>query len=308
MKPIKIFILANALLLLMPTLSAQAGDKTKTGSLDCGSGSLAAQIAKLDTSISNILEFTGDCVEDIVIKGHRDLTLIGLNGASITATVTDELDGNPTTALSIFRSNFTIESVTLYSGNTGAVCNDRSSCVFRDVEVIGGWNGLAVQSQSSADLIGSSSISGSSSIGLGVFGASSLNVRPHWSAGYDPGEEGYEISGHGWAGVLVQDGSFFRSDNATIELNGSGVIIRRGAIAKLYGGYVLPGINNNGTGVDIYSNSTVDIDTSIRDNANLGLGVGALTSVRVQMGNGQFSGNGQDIDCYDDTARGNVCP
>ena len=133
-------------------------------------------------------------------------------------------------------------------------------------------------------------------------------MRPHWNAGYEPAEAGYEISGHGSTGVLVQDGSFFRSDNTSILENGTGVIVRRGAVAKLYGGYDLPGISNNGLGVHIYSNSTADIDTSIRDNDGYGLGVGALTSVRVQTGEGQFSGNGQDIDCYDDTARGNVCP
>ena len=71
---------------------------------------------------------------------------------------------------------------------------------------------------------------------------------------------------------------------------------------------MLPGISNNSIGVNIYSNSTADVDSSIRDNGSIGVAIGALTSANVQMGAGQFSGNGQDIDCQDDSARGNVCP
>lgn len=279
---------------LTPAISIYAGDKIKTASLDCTSISLGAEIAKLDRSVANVLEFTGNCNEDIVVVGHRDLTLRGLDGASITAT------NEAAVALFISRSTITVESTTLYGGSGSASCTDRSDCVFIDVSMFGGDGVLGVQSQSSADLIGSGTISGGSSIGVGVYGASNVNIRPTWAAGYDSEEAGYAISDNGWTGAVVQDGSFFRSDNTSYTNNGTnGLLIRRGATAKVFSGYSLPGITGNQVGIDIYSNSTAEINVPINGN-DYGLAIGALSSVKANKA--PIADNGTNIECYEQPA------
>lgn len=65
------------------------------------------------------------------------------------------------------------------------------------------------------NILGSSSIIDSLNTGIGVYGASNINMGPNWLSGFDPAEPGPSISGHGFAGASVQDGSFFRSDNVS---------------------------------------------------------------------------------------------
>ena len=312
-----IFLLSVATTSLFLTFSTYAAEKTKSTSIACPGSSLADEIAKLDRTVSNTVQFSGNCVEDIIIEGHRDLTLIGLDGASITATafVPNQYDAEnnlivngetlSTDPLFISRSKVTIESITINGGKSAALCDNRSDCVFRDVAMLGGHNGLAVQSQSSADVIGSTSIADSVNIGIGVFGNSSVNIRPAWANGYVADEAGYTISGHGFAGVLVQDGSFFRSDNADISENTFGVYVRRGAIAKLLSDPELAGINDNAIDARIQDNSTAQDSTPIRKS----LQIGALTSAQVDTS--LIAGG---VQCRDDTARATsfqgamVCP
>lgn len=299
-------MLITAVLSLTLALSIHAGNKTKSSRIDCATGSLASAISKLDRSTSNVIEFTGDCVEDIVVEGHRDLKLIGTNAASITATVYDIDDQfGSTVALSVSRSNITVESVTLNGGAFAAKCDNRSVCVFRDVAMLRGFEALAVQSQSAVDIYGSLAITGNGVgfTGIGIYGASAVNIRPHWLEGYDPDELGYTLSGYYW-GVLVQDGSFFRSDNLVVTGNADiGVKVQRGATAKLLSGSALPGIHGNGGwGVNIMNNSAAQVITPISGNGGADLAIGALSSVQARIDSSTI------VDCYDDTARSNACP
>lgn len=315
-KTVRLLILSLTSLAL--STSVNAAEKSKSTTLTCPGDSLAAAISKLDRTISNTLEFSGDCIEDIRIEGHRELTLIGLDGATITATayVENEYDeggyitfnGEPfsTDPLSISRSKVIVESVTINGGKSAALCDNRSDCVFRNVTMVGGHNGLAAQSQSSVDVIGSSSITDSVNIGIGVYGNSSVNIRPTWADGYVEDEAGYTVSGHGFTGALVQDGSFFRSDNATFTGNFFGVYVRRGAIAKLIADpSSLAGINENIIDARIQDNSTAQVSTPIGTTLQLG----ALSSAQV---NTDLIPGG--VTCRDDTARATsfqgaqVCP
>ena len=305
MKIVGTLSLITVILSLIPTQSILAGDKTKSATLDCARGSLASEIDKLDRSVANVLEFTGDCVEDIVIEGHRNLTLRGVNGASVTATVFDPADENgSTTALMISRSDVTVESVTINGGRQGVQCDNRSVCILRDVDILRGFGGLAAQSQSAVDVYGSSEISGTGSgfAGIGVYGASAVNIRPHWVDGYVEGEPGYRVSGF-LVGVVAQDGSFFRSDNLEVTGNAwKGMWIRRGTTAKIYSDDSLPGVQSNGwRGVEVTLNSTAHLITPISGHAE-DFALGELSSAQVQ--DALIDGA---ILCYDDTARSNVC-
>jgi hypothetical protein len=100
----KILHLTVILLLMAPVVSLGAKGGAKGTDVNCSSETLQSTINKLDKSESNTINITSGCNEDIVISGHQDLTFIGHDGASITATVFDDTSegfANSTTALFI---------------------------------------------------------------------------------------------------------------------------------------------------------------------------------------------------------------
>lgn len=118
------------------------------------------------------------------------------------------------------------------------MCENRAVCVLRDVGVTGALTGIAAQNQSAIDIIGASYVEGlpaSSGTGVGVYGASSVNIRPTWPSGFDPLEAGPTVTQNG-TGIVVQDGSYLRIDNVLISDTGDGVVAHRDATVKILGG------------------------------------------------------------------------
>lgn len=305
-----------SLTLIISTSLAHAADKPKTTVVDCASKSLAAEIDKLDRSSLNLLEFTGECAEPILIEGHRNLTLIGVDGGTISGAYVTDGSAPSTTALEVRDSRVMLQDVTLNSGQYGLLCTDRSTCILRDVTVQGGYDGLAAQNQSAVDILGSSQILDSAGLGVAAYGASSINMRPNWDAGFDPAEPGPVVSGHS-GGVWVQDGSFFRSDNVTIASNSFGVQAQRDAVIKMFvsydsvnGEYFVPGagVNNNAAhGIRVQLNSTAQIGLPITSNGGAGIRLGALSY--LQNAGLYFESNGGvNVSCEDVTAVSNFCP
>jgi hypothetical protein len=214
------------------------------------------------------------------------------------------------------RSRVTVQTLTINGGSTQAVsCTRRSACVLRNVTVTGGASGIGAQDQSAIDILGTSVIQNSQGVGIGVYGASSVNVRPEpWVNGNEPGAT---ISGHSLnecdsgvppncfdagIGVMVQDGSFFRADSAIISGNGTGILAQRGAVIKVYGNGA-PGagvLNNAWDGIHVRWGSTIGVGTMISGNGGAGIRVGALTFVTDQ--GVTFSGNNPDVACSHVTA------
>lgn len=313
----KTLSLILALLLFAPVLSLHAAGLA----VDCNKKTLAGAIAKLDKSVPNIVNISGNCTEDVVVSGFKDLTLIGVGGASITAVTGPAGTG---TALSVNgRSQITVQTLTLNGGfQEGVRCEGRSSCVFRNVTIQGGANGITVTEQSGADILGSSVIQDSLGIGVGVFNASTVFIRPdQWNTE----EAGPVISGHisrqcdysvdpaecwdSGTGAVVQDGSFLRADNVTFSGNYIGILAQKNAVIKIYtedlagirGGV----INNVQDGIFVHRMSTAGIGTPISgngraDNGGAGIRVGALSYVQNQ--GVTFSGNNQDVVCTHVTA------
>ena len=286
------FKLALTLLLVLPVFSIQA----ETLSVKCHKMSLADVIGSLDKSESNTIKIRGDCNEDIVISGHKDLTLIGIKGASLSATsfLPGDLQ-NSTIALLVENSHITVQTLTINPGQ-GVSCTGRSTCVFRDVTIQGGHNGVTFQDQSAGDILGSSVIQNSLGNGLGIFGASTVNVRPD---PYVTGDEaGPVISGHPDGGVFVFDNSFFRADNVTISNNGNGVFAHRESVIKIFGGEVSDSANE---GIAIFRGGSAQIRSVVSNSGADGLYVGALSF--AQVGGSTFEDNaGLSVDCDHFTA------
>ncbi len=296
MKSPNIFLIAAAMLfLLMPVALAFAG----SSSVNCNKKSLATVIDKLDKTASNIVEISGNCIEDILISGHADLTLIGIGGASITATILWDPEAedpfSATTSLHIENSKVTVVDLTIFGGTQGVFCDNRSQCILTDVTILAGLGGIYVQGQSALDLIGTSSVNGAQDNGIQVFGASSVNLRPTWAFGYDRDEAGPVIIGSGFTGLFVSDGSFLRADNVTVSNSAYGVWAQRNSTLKFITTAVGTGaIYNTSVGIRLRSTSTGQI-IGVVSNNGLGIQVGPLSY--FQDNGVAFSGNGTDVDC-----------
>lgn len=212
-----------------------AVDCTKKGS------SLQAAINKFDKSLANTVTVTGACTENVVASGHRDLTIAGDSGTSLTAAA----GGNAT--LEILGSRVVVRNLTVSGAslvNTTVSCDDRSVCILENVSAIDSQGtGIGAQKQSSVDLTGSPTtvISGHPVAGIGVYGQSSINIR----SAIANDQPGVTITGNG-TGIQAIDGSFVRVENAQITGNtGDGVFGDRGAVFKVFGTNVS---NNAGRG------------------------------------------------------------
>jgi len=298
--------LALTLFLVLPIFSLQAA----TISVKCDKKSLATAIDNLDKSASNTINITGDCFEDIVISGHKDLTLIGHDGASITATVFDpnpEPPNNPvglansTRAVGVELSNVTFQDLTINGGSQAASCI-RSVCEFRDVTIPRGWDGVGATLHSKLYILGSSMITTNDlGVGVAVYSDSHLIIAPTGLQNWSEGDAGPVITGN-YVGVWVQE-SFLRSDNATITQSLAGIYARRNSTIRVYGQtepVPVGEVSNNTWGILLESSSTAHTRrVSITDNDE-GISVGPLSLAQVNEIN--FDSNDADIVCEHHTS------
>lgn len=284
------------LLLVAPVCTLHADEKN----VDCNKKSLQSEIDKLNKEEFNVVTISGVCTEDIVVSEFTNLTLIGTTGAGITATAFLPVDiGNSTVAVLVENSKVTLETLTINAGSQGVSCRKRSTCTIRNATIQGGWSGLFFQDQSAGDILGSTTIQNSLGNGLGIFGASTVNVRPEPFEGQ--GEVGPVISGHadsfgGGFGVFMGDGSFLRTDNVTISGNDTGVYAQRDTYVRILGGEVSGSAFD---GIIVKDGSTAQIRTDISNNVGTGVFVGPLTFAQIVS---SFSGNGSDVVCSHPTS------
>jgi hypothetical protein len=285
-----------ALLLAAPVFSAQAA----AVSVDCSKKgtTLTAALAKLVKSVANTVTISGTCTEDVSVSQHVNLTLIGNAGANITGTLTPS---GGTTLTVNGGSRITVQSLTINGGPsefaTGASCTDRSVCVFTNVVIQGGGpsqTGLSLQNQSSADILGATVIRNNDT-GLGVFGASTVNMKPDVT-----GAAGPVISGNGSFGAIVQDGSFLRTDGVRITGNGIGVLAQRGAVIKILDSNGFGSVDSNaGDGIVVRA-SVAQVGVNVANNGGNGVFIRQLAFATVIDGF-DFSGNGGGfaVNCED---------
>ncbi len=276
-----------ALLLAAPIFSAQAA----LVSVDCSKKgtTLTAALAKLTKSVANTVTISGTCTEDVSVSGYTGLTLIGNPGANITGTLTPS---GGTTLTVNGGSTITVRSLTINGGPsafaTGVSCTDRSLCAFDNVVIQGGGpgqTGLSLQNQSSADILGATIIRNNDT-GLGVFGASTVNMGPDV-----PGAAGPVISGNGSFGAIVQDGSFLRTDDVRITANGTGILAQRGSVIKILDDSGFGSVDSNaGDGIVVRA-STAQVGEALTNNGGNGVFIRQLAFATIIDGF-DFSGNG----------------
>ena len=286
----KIIFSLVVILCMLPVGSAVAA---KAINVDCSKKSLAAKLASLDKAKVNVVNVVGTCVEDLVIEGFKDLSLIGDGSTNLSATVFDPADQSlSTTALTVENSHLSLSSLTINSGAEGLRCFSRSVCNLEDVTVEGGHSGISYQHQSQGDIIGNSAIQNSLNIGIGIFGASSVNLRPE--PFFNPGT-GPIITGHGSGGVFMLDGSFLRMDGVSITNNGLGILARRNSIIKMFNGELS---NNASVGLILTASSTAQLFTEILGNGGDGVALGTLSYATLAAAT--ITGNtGLSVNCQD---------
>jgi hypothetical protein len=145
--------------------------------------------------------------------------------------------------------------------------------------------GLSLQNQSSADVLGATVIRNNDT-GLGVFGASTVNVGP------DTGSSGPGpvIEGNVSFGAIVQDGSFLRTDDVQITGNGIGVSAQRGAVIKILSDNGFASVDSNtGDGIVVLAAVAQVLGVSVTNNGGNGVFLRQLAFATVI---GTFSGNG----------------
>lgn len=288
-------IVLTVLLLLIAPVGSLSAAESKSSKVNCNKKTLTSELAKLDKSEPNTVKISGACTDDVLVSGFKDLTLVGSGGASLTATsiIPGDFD-NSTTALLIEDSHVTVEALTINGGLEGVTCTRRSVCVLRDVIVQGGNGGVSFQDQSAGDILGSSAIQDTLGLGLGIYGASKVNMRPD---PFVPEGVGPVISGNPDGGIIVIDGSFLRTDNTTISDNGAGVLGFRNVVLKIFFGAVS---NNADTGIAVFRSSTAQIISEASNNGGDGLFVESLSF--AQVGGSVFLDNGGlDVNCSDST-------
>ena len=276
-----------ALLLAAPLFSAHAAavlvDCSKKGT------TLTAAIAKLTKSAPNTVTISGTCTEDVTVSGFTGLTLVGNPGAAITGTLTPSAG---TTLTVNGGSSITVQSLTINGGPSdgggAALCTDRSLCVFDNVVIQAGGpdqTGLSLQNQSSADVLGATVIRNNDT-GLGVFGASVVNMRPDVANAPGP-----VISGNGSIGAIVQDGSFLRTDDVRITGNGTGVVANRGAVIKILDDSGFGSVDSNaGDGIVVRA-AFAQVGLALTNNGGNGVFIRQLAFATIIDGF-NFSGNG----------------
>jgi hypothetical protein len=286
-----------ALLLAAPVFSAQAAavlvDCTKKGT------TLTAALAKLTKSAANTVTISGTCTEDVSVVGYTGLTLIGNPGAAITGTLTPSAG---TTLTVDGGSTITVQSLTINNGPsegaTGAMCTGRSLCVFDNVVIQGSGapsqTGLSLQNQSSADVLGATLIKNNDT-GLGVFGASTVNMRPDTF-----GVAGPVIAGNSSFGAIVQDGSFLRTDDVRITGNFVGVFVQRGAVIKILDENGFGSVDNNASDGIMVLASSAQVGVAVTNNGGNGVFLRQLAFAQVNDGF-NLSGNagGFEVKCLD---------
>lgn len=239
---------------LLPVLSAHAAVVT----VDCNKkGSINVELAKLDKSAPNTLRVTGVCRENVLIDGHRDLTISRINDTApayeIAATAGDLI-------VVTGGSRVTFDLAMVFpqaAGQIGLRCEGQSTCRLTTqarFQTSVRADLIRVQDQSILEIVDSTRLPGDSYFSsgggrvLGVLGGSSANLRFTSRNATLHSSSPDEV-------ISVQDGSFLRVDNGGISMNsGTGVMMQRGAVVKLLNTYIVS-VGANTTGIRVVASS-----------------------------------------------------
>ena len=252
--------------------------------------SIGAALALLPAQGPHTIRVSGQCHEAVVIDRRDDLTLVGLDGASIYDPTPEVLDDNNVVSISE-SSRIRLQNLKIYGGLYAVACFSFSSCRLIGLEVAGaaaegvafsrsrGWlqdgtvirdcgAGLSVYSQSTvlmSDFVGRSSIRNSSA-GVGVrVQDNSVLLLTSTDVTNNP------------LGITALLGGEFRLQNVTVTGGGTGVQLSQGGLGQFSG-------------------------VTITGNAADGVRVGQLSFARFVGSSVVGNGSSTDINCASATA------
>ena len=297
-----LFFLMAASTVRATTLYVNCGAKT-------GLTSIGAALKALKYSEGEgprTINVSGACTENVVVTNMLQLTINGVNGASITAVSRDLADVVDIRDSHVTLSNLKIDG--LNSVNYDAVdCEQGSFCTLIGNTIQGSADAVGVYPLSKAIIIGGVLQNNDSS---GVFARG--DVLAH----------GVLIQGNA-AGIVVQRGGRATANfgdplylpstaltPTTVINNGTGILVNEGA-EFLCGGCLVENNAGDGIHLDVSAAMTVQrgflangstAEAAITGNAGFGVYVGDLSSAAFH-GSPSVMGNGQpDINCNSPTA------
>jgi hypothetical protein len=278
-----------ALLILGGLLEMSGIATAKEVTVDCGKGqSIGAALAKLPAQGPHTIRVIGECHELVLIERRDDLTITGMDGASIR----DPNEGAFVVRISE-SSRIQLQSLGIFGGLTGVSCDTFSSCRLLDLEVADATNFGISFSRSQGSIEGTTVLRNNGS-GVTLWSQSTvlmygspspLSIRDNAGNGVFLQDNsvlllsGADVTGNGGNGIFADLGSEFRVDNVTVAGSGSYGVWMRSAIGRFRG-------------------------VTVSGNTNDGVRVGQLSLAFFAGGTNAVFGNdsGTDINCASTTA------
>ena len=298
---------------LMALPSGIAGASTlyvKCGDSESGLHSISEAVKLLQNSSPsgpNTVTISGACKENVVIKNMLQLTINGVNGASIT-----DASGGAADVVDIRDSHVTLNNLKidgLNSVNFDAVdCEQGSFCTVIGSTIQGGADAVGAYPLSRAIIVGGT-LQNNTFSGILARGG---DVLAHGVL-IQGNPNGITVQRGGRATANFGDPLYLPATAltpTTVINNGTGILVREGA-EFLCGGCLVENSSGDGIHLDLSAAATVQTgslangstaEAAITGNAGFGVYVGDLSSAAFR-GSPSVAGNGQpDINCNSPTA------
>ena len=283
----------SVLLILVVLFLMSASAFAKDVAVDCGkkNKSISAELAKLPAQGPHTIWVSGECHEAVVIERRDDLTLVGMDGASI-HDPTPENPGDNNVVLISESSRIQLENLKIYGGSSGVVCVTFSSCHFIDLEVAGAaFDGISFSR--SRGWVEGSIVVRDNEAGMTLWSQSTVLMNN--------GSDRVSIRNNAGWGLRLQDNSVLLLVGADVTDNGGdGISADLGAEFRLLDVTVTDSGNN---GVWMRSATGRFDAVTITGNTGDGVRVGQLSFANFRGSANSATGNsGTDIHCASATA------
>ena len=232
----------SALLILAVLFLMSASSVAEDVTVDCGkkNKSISAELAKLPALGPHTIWVSGECHEAVVIDRRDDLTIVGMDGASIHDPTPENPNDNNVVLISE-SSRIQLENLKIYGGIDGVVCGMFSSCRLLNLEVANATEEGIAFSRSRGSIEGSTIIRNnghgvilwSQSTVLVVGDPSRVSIRDNENWGLRLLDNSVlllhttDVTDNGGDGISADLGAEFRLQDVTVTGNvGGGVWLR----------------------------------------------------------------------------------
>jgi hypothetical protein len=249
---------------------------------------ISAAIAKLPAVGTHNITVRGACHEAVVISERADLTIHGVDGASIHDPTPGESEEATQVVLIRKSPRVRLEGLSIHGGASGVTCLEGSNCHL-DALVVTGATRDAVVVGGSLAWIDRTVIENN---------GGGLSVRDSANVSFGSGSV---IRGSGAHGVVVGANSILVADGEITGNAGHGVWIEPGAELHLAGAARIANNGEHGLFVDTGS-ASVGHGVRITGNGLDGVHVGSLAHARFNWASVTGNLSGMDVNCAEASA------